>query len=232
MRYMRLSAGLAVALFSTAAQAQSNPACGGVATNLVQNCSFEAPGLGSGNWQWTTNITNWSSSSGYFERWYGESGFASRDGKAHLELDVDTDRNGGGQMNTTVWQVINTQAGRTYDVFFSAAHRTKAANDNAFSQIGAFLDFTGSSTPTFGSAAFTTSKVYNPNSFTWTDYGFSFTATGAQTTLGFRAMGTANEYGDHLDNIGVTARVPEPGTFALVSFGLVSLGVVARRRRA
>ena len=166
------------------------------------------------------------------ERWYGESNFTSRQGSAHLELNVDSDRSAGAQMNTTVWQVISTQAGRRYDVFFSAAHRTKGGTDGAFSEVGAFLDFTGSATPSFTSAAFTTGKVYNPNSFQWTDYGFSFVATGSQTTVGFRAMGTPNEYGDHLDNISVTAQVPEPDTALLVACGLFGLGVVARRRRA
>jgi hypothetical protein len=233
MRRSALTAAflLAAAGLPAVASAQ-NPSCGSVAGNLVTNCSFEDPGLGSGTWQWTNNITGWTSSSGWFERWYGEAGFASRDGRAHLELDVDTQQSAGGQMNTTIWQVLNTQAGRTYDVFFSAAHRTKSGGDGAFSEVGAFVDGTGSATPTFGSALFTSGKVYNANSFQWTDYGFSFVATGAQTTLGFRALGTANEYGDHLDNIGVTARVPEPGTALLVASGLLGLGVMARRRRA
>jgi hypothetical protein len=234
MRFSLLAAGLTLAVVASTAQAQplTNPSCTALgAANLVRNCSFEAPGVGSGKWQWTNDITSWTSSSGYFERWYGHDGFTSRDGSAHLELDVDTDANVGGVMNTTVWQVLNTQAGRTYNVFFSSAHRPKGGQAQAYSQMLALLDFNGGTG--LGFTAFTTPQLFdsNDNNLKWKDHGFSFTATGSQTTLGFRAAGTANEYGDHLDNIGVTA-VPEPNAVLLVASGLLGLGVVARRRRA
>lgn len=228
---------LSAALPRTAEAQLTNPSCSSpLINNLVQNCSFEAPGTGSGNWQWTTKITGWASSSGHFERWYGHDNFTSRDGRAHLELDVDTDRNAGGVMNTTIWQVIQTQVGVTYDIFFSVAHR-RTGDAQAFSQVGVMLDPTGSNTPTFGDPLATTAPIFNANHYQWRDYTFSFTATGANTTIGFRALGTPNEYGDHLDNIGVVARslpgvvVPEPTTFALLGAGLAGLGVVARRRR-
>lgn len=238
----RLLLGAVMAATPTLAQAQ-NASCTSLGTaNLIQNCSFEAPGLGSGGWQFTNNITGWTSNSGHFERWYGNDGFASRDGRAHLELDVDANE-AGRVMNTTIWQVIGTEAGRTYDVFFSIAHRRKG-NDNAFSQIGLMVDLTGAPITAALTPYQTTAKYFNDQSYQvqpvateWKDYAFRFTATGANTTIGFRALGTANEYGDHLDNIGVVGRpvpvivnVPEPASLALVAVGLGLVGVRSRRR--
>ena len=196
------------------------------------NCSFEATNVPTGGkrWQFTDKIDGWSSTKGWFERWYGHDNFVSDNGGAHLELDVDGDE-AGKVKNTTIWQVIDTQANRRYNVVFAAAHRLKKAGDGAWSEVGVFLDFGGSNTPAFGNAAFTTGPVANSNNYQWTDYGFSFTAgPGTKTTIGFRALGTPNEYGDHLDNIAVTA-VPEPNTLALVGAGLSALAVTARRRR-
>ena len=157
--------------------------------------------MGSGGWQWTNDITSWNSSSGHFERWYGHAGFTSRNGNAHLELDVDTEGSAGGQRNTTIWQMLNTQAGRTYNVFYSASHR---ANGNGVSKVGVLLDFDGNGAQPWSLEHDTGSDL--TKHLTWVDFGFSFVATSNQTKIGFQAMGTENEYGDHLDNVGVTER--------------------------
>ena len=76
---------------------------------------------------------------------------------------------------------------------------------------------------------FQTAMLSTP--YVWNVFSTKFIATGSQTKLGFRALGTQNTHGDHLDNILVVATVPEPSTYALFGAGLLALGVVARRRR-
>lgn len=63
----------------------------------------------------------------------------------------------------------------------------------------------------------------------WANKSFTFTATGASTTLSFKTGDTYSEYVG-LDNVSVNA-VPEPETYAMMLAGLGALGFVGRRRR-
>ncbi len=213
----RLSTLLVFAVVSSALVAApvSAQSCTTMAGNLVANCSFENPGPSSfPNVDMLDALPGWSVGGGAFERWSnGFSGFTSKDGVAHLELDSNWG-------NTSIWQVITTVVGQAYTVNFSAAHRP----DGQFSQIQ-FLVGPQSD----GNIVFTTPQM--TAGYQWMDYEASFVATGTSTEIVFRSKGTSNSYGDHIDNISVTA-VPEPTSLVLVGLGLLGVAVRARRRFA
>ena len=61
---------------------------------------------------------------------------------------------------------------------------------------------------------------------------FLFTATGASTTLSFASLDTNSPYGPVIGGVtGHALAVPEPVSLAILGTGLISLGVVRRRRR-
>lgn len=49
--------------------------------------------------------------------------------------------------------------------------------------------------------------------------------------LRFSATGPNDSLGGSLDNVSLTAAVPEPGTYALMAAGLLALGFITRRRQ-
>ena len=52
------------------------------------------------------------------------------------------------------------------------------------------------------------------------------------TDLIFTAKGTSNSFGASIDNVSVTAAVPEPETYAMLLAGLGLMGTIIRRRKA
>ncbi|RFP18475.1 MULTISPECIES: choice-of-anchor C family PEP-CTERM protein [unclassified Duganella] len=65
-----------------------------------------------------------------------------------------------------------------------------------------------------------------------TNYTFNFTATSGSQALVFSSVGGDGWSGAVLDNVSVTAAVPEPETYAMMLAGLGLVGVIARRRKA
>jgi len=61
-------------------------------------------------------------------------------------------------------------------------------------------------------------------------YTFSFNTTGGNLVFG--ENGPSDQQGNILDNVGLTAGVPEPATWALMISGFGMAGVALRRRRA
>lgn len=221
MRHIRtllVLATVSAASVSSTLEAQS---CSTMAGNLVANCSFENPGPTTGpNYAFLTTLPNWSVTAGRkFERWSnGFNGFTSKDGVAHLELDSDLG-------NTSIWQYLATTVGQQYTVTFSAAHRSL---NGQYSQLEVLV---GGHNPS--NSIFTTPQITDaaPGQYQWVTYQTSFIASSNSSKIIFRGIGPSNTYGDHIDNISVVSTVPEPSTYALMTAGLLGLGVAARRRR-
>ena len=64
----------------------------------------------------------------------------------------------------------------------------------------------------------------------WTPQQVYFSAD-ALSTLTFAAVGTSDSLGGYLDNIRLTAAVPEPSTWAMMLIGFGAIGFSMRRRR-
>jgi hypothetical protein len=65
----------------------------------------------------------------------------------------------------------------------------------------------------------------------WEQFFYSFTATNAATVLTF-ASGEQNAFGPALDNVAISAAVPEPATWAMLIAGFAGIGGSMRRRRS
>ncbi len=82
-----------------------------------------------------------------------------------------------------------------------------------------------------GSTAAFATAVATAAQTTWRTESFTFTATDTTTTLRFWNEQNANLHFAFVDGVGVTAAVPEPGTWAMLASGLVLLGVAGHRSR-
>ena len=82
-----------------------------------------------------------------------------------------------------------------------------------------------------GSTATFSTAVATTGSTTWSTASFTFTANDTTTTLRFWNEQNANQHFAFVDGVGVTAAVPEPGTWAMLASGLALLGVARHRSR-
>ena len=214
MRHFRIALLASAVVMAASPDLAAAQSCRTIAGNLIQNCSFENPQpTGNGVVYPFAPVDSWMStgngSSGTFERWTFFDGFQARDGNSHLELAVNS--------STSIYQTLNTVAGRTYNLGFSAANRPGAG----YSMINVYLN---------GSFFMSTGQI--SQTYQWFDFNNSFVANSPTTTVLFESAGNGGSYGDHIDNVSVeSATVPEPATYALVAAGLGAIAVVARKRR-
>ncbi len=66
----------------------------------------------------------------------------------------------------------------------------------------------------------------------WGAHSVTFGALAGNQTLSFTGLNTWGDSTTFIDNISMTAAVPEPTTWALMLGGLIAVGSVARRRQA
>ena len=194
------------------------------ATELVVNGSFEDNVIAT-PWAPVSSVTGWTSSasgSSAFEIQKGATqgglgGFnpVAANGVQYLELNTDRP--------TSISQSIATTAGGTYALSFAYSGRPDTPG-GANSLMNVY----------WGSTLLTPTALSGNTGGTWQSFSQNVTALGASTLLRFESVGpvSAPTYGSYLDNVSVTAAVPEPETYAMMLLGLGLLGFVARRKAA
>ena len=183
---------------------------------LLNDGSFEAISVASGKWttvyQDKTISGGWQTASTGYEIRNSVAGKAE-DGDVFVELDTD--------QNSSIWQTVATKAGTTYNLSFWYAPRAGVA-DSSNGIEALWNGVVIASVSGHGNAA-----------SSWTQYS-RLVSAGSEpfSTLSFRAVGTSDSLGGSLDNVSLTAAVPEPETYAMLLAGLGLMGTVARRRKA
>ncbi len=244
--------------FVAAAAAVAFSAPASASTNLVMNGGFETTTLGSSAQfkdnqvaGWTNAKTNgwtgygynflvksgtadtsgFTSLGGNQDKLYGPNGTnnyannaltaSSPSGGNYMLMDADTNFHG------AVSQVINgLTIGQVYTLTFEWAgaswFTTPSTTTHAFDV-------------TFGGVTQSTDTLtVAPQGFSgWQKASMNFTATGAQQTLSFLSQGTPNGLPptNLLDNVSLTAAVPEPATWAMMMVGFAMVGAASRYRR-
>ena len=186
--------------------------------NLITNGGFESPDIESG---WTflqDSDPGWEGDN--IEVWQtGFNGVNSYEGTQHGELNAHPVSADG----FSIYQSFETVAGQSYDLTF--AYQARRSNDEAF-QLKLFtgdVDITSSYDFTSGFNQEMNDHVMG----SWSVYNNSFIGTGETTTLMFTSINpNSGTVGNLLDGISVT--VPEPGSIALLSIGILGLGAARR----
>ncbi|WP_412535844.1 DUF642 domain-containing protein [Marinobacter sp. MIT932201] len=186
--------------------------------NLLTNGSFEeSPELtqAGGGWGFfnpnlnPNPVPGWGSEDNNIEIWNsGFNGVTAADGQQFAELNAHPETGNA----FTLFQDVVTTIGESYNLSF--AYRARNGQES-FNVSVANLD----------------EQVLNTNTGEWTIYSGMFTAQEELTRLMFTSVDPETEtLGNFIDNVSIVARVPEPGTLALLSLGLAGLGVFRRRR--
>jgi hypothetical protein len=176
--------------------------------NLLFNAATATTSNAAGDWQQTGNEKMWAAT-------------ASKQGGNFLALDGDVNARG------AVSQMITgLEAGKQYVLSFDWG-------------AGQLQSRTGATTEqlqySLGNDTFTTAVLNNASQgFTgWNTVSRTFTATAANQALTFLSIGTPVGLPPiaMLDNVSLTAAVPEPATWAMMLVGFGMIGASARYRR-
>jgi choice-of-anchor C domain-containing protein len=128
-----------------------------------------------------------------------------------------------GNANGSISQTFDTVAGQNYAVTFFLA-------GNPDGGPAAKLEITSADGGQQQQSLFTVTGSDSRANMGWTEFSYKFLATGSSTTLAF-ASATGTAFGPALDNVSVSAAVPEPTSWALMLVGFGGLGAVLRRQR-
>lgn len=198
----------AAALLLAMGAAQAAP------TQLVVNGGFESTSLANGSWGNFGSVNGWQVVGGPGT---GIEVRRNNAGTAHSGNNfVELDTNG----NTTIEQLFNGLiAGSTYDLSFWYSPRIgQSASTNGLRAYWNGEALGGVITRNGGSVN------------EWLQYQFDVTAVAGVNSLRFASVGTSDSLGGNLDDVSLTAKLPEPSTGALLAGALGALAWSRRRK--
>ncbi len=169
-------------------------------SDLVVNGGFESPALGSGSWSVFHSISGWTTQSGCGLEVQNRVAGSPLEGAQHVELDS--------HCPTTIFQNLNTIAGRSYLLSFGYSPRPGVGDNRirAFwgSQLVSDLNANGAG-------------LGDTN---WQHVTMRVTAPASSTRLTFADIGSADSLGGYIDAVSVTdACQSDPGEPTLVLNG-------------
>ena len=176
---------------------------------ILINGGFEATTLANGTWGTYGGLAGWTTTDNIEVR-------NNVDGVAaggHNFVELDTDH------NSNMSQAVHTVANQAYTLSFQFQDRV---NVNALSQ-GLNVSWGGATVDNL-----TTSQAGGG----WETRTYTLIGDGSVKTLTFSAAGLSDSLGTSLDNVSLTAAVPEPETYGMMIAGLGLMGFIARRRKA
>ena len=207
-----LTAIAAAALMSTSAQAATTIVNGSFETGTNPGGSFTT--VAGGN---STTITGWTVGGASVD--YIGGLWQAQDGNRSIDL--------AGSGNGSIMQNIMTDIGTQYIVSYWIARNP----DGGVNPRTGFIDVGGTPTQFTFTGVGTTRGAMG-----WEQKTYSFTATSSTTALRFSSdpATSGNVFGPALDNVSISAAVPEPATWAMMiaGFGFVGGSMRARRRNA
>jgi hypothetical protein len=190
---------------------------------ILTNGSFETPdvsGAGYAFYHDGDSIPGWDfSGSGEAALVNTSFGWPAQDGNQALFFNTESTTPG-----LSMSQTFTTVASTQYQVtFYQWAANISGGTPN----MGFYVDAFDGATSLTGGTGLTT----NSQTTTQTLETFNFTATSSSTTLMFTDISGDTNLADlALDNVAVTAAIPEPSTYAAM-LGVAALGLAMVRRR-
>jgi len=183
--------------------------------NLLTNGGFEQELIldeAEGGWGFfePDDVDGWSSTTNNIEIWKSDfNDVLAADGNRFAELNAHPETSGSA---FTLFQEFATVEDEIYELSFAFRARNGQEKFNV-------------------TAGNLNMNIVNNDTDNWTLFTGMFTALGANTTLMFTSIDPDTEtLGNFLDKVSVVAKVPEPGTLALLGLGLAGLGLSRRRK--